>query len=227
MMRRTLFEPFKIKMVEPIRVTTPEFRQKILEQAGNNPFLLHSSDVLIDLLTDSGTGAMSDKQWAGIMIGDESYAGAKSWEHLESVVKELTGMPYVLPTHQGRAAERILYNILGGVGKVFISNTHFDTTRANIEFTGSTAIDIIYEESKDPELDLPFKGNIDIESLKQLITQYGRQKIGAVIITVTNNSAGGQPVSMRNVKDLREICNQHNLLLVIDGCRIAENAYFH
>ncbi|MBK7762577.1 MAG: tryptophanase [Bacteroidetes bacterium] len=225
-MRRTLFEPFKIKMVEPIRVTTPEFRQKILEQAGNNPFLLHSSDVLIDLLTDSGTGAMSDKQWAGIMIGDESYAGAKSWEHLESVVKELTGMPYVLPTHQGRAAERILYNILGGVGKVFISNTHFDTTRANIEFTGSTAIDIIYEESKDPELDLPFKGNIDIESLKQLITQYGRQKIGAVIITVTNNSAGGQPVSMRNVKDLREICNQHNLLLVIDGCRIAENAYF-
>ncbi len=223
---RTLTEPFKIKMVEPLRVTTEEYRNTTLKYAGYNPFLLRSQDVFIDFLTDSGTGAMSDRQWAGIMMGDESYAGARSWEHLERVVKQLTGMPYILPTHQGRAAERILYSILGGKGKVFISNTHFDTTRANIEFTGATAIDIIYDEAKDPELDLPFKGNMDLEKLQTLIQQHGKENIGAVIITVTNNSSGGQPVSMANVKALRQICNQHNLLLVIDGCRIAENAYF-
>lgn len=223
---RTLTEPFKIKMVEPLRVTTEEYRETTLKYAGYNPFLLRSQDVFIDFLTDSGTGAMSDRQWAGIMMGDESYAGARSWEHLERVVKQLTGMPYILPTHQGRAAERILYSILGGKEKVFISNTHFDTTRANIEFTGASAIDIIYDEAKDPELDLPFKGNMDLEKLKELIHQYGRENIGAVIITVTNNSSGGQPVSMANVKALRQICNEYNLLLVIDGCRVAENAYF-
>ncbi len=223
---RTLTEPFKIKMVEPLRVTTEEYRNTTLKYAGYNPFLLSSQDVFIDFLTDSGTGAMSDRQWAGIMMGDESYAGARSWEHLERVVKQLTGMPYILPTHQGRAAERILYSILGGKGKVFISNTHFDTTRANIEFTGATAIDIVYNEAKDPELDLPFKGNMDLEKLQTLIQQHGKENIGAVIITVTNNSSGGQPVSMANVKALRQICNQYNLLLVIDGCRIAENAYF-
>ncbi len=223
---RTLTEPFKIKMVEPLKVTTEEYRKDALKKAGYNPFLLRSSDVFIDLLTDSGTGAMSDKQWAGIMMGDESYAGARSWEHLEKVVKDLTGMPYILPTHQGRAAERILYGILGGKGKVFISNTHFDTTRANIEFTGATAIDIVYEEAEDPEADLPFKGNINLEKLQELIHKHGKENIAAVIITVTNNSSGGQPVSMANVVALRRICNEHGLLLVIDGCRVAENAYF-
>ena len=223
---RTLTEPFKIKMVEPLKVTTEEYRNTALKYAGYNPFLLRSQDVFIDFLTDSGTGAMSDRQWAGIMMGDESYAGARSWEHLEKVVKRLTGMPFILPTHQGRAAERILYSILGGKDKVFISNTHFDTTRANIEFTGATAVDIIYDEAKDPELDLPFKGNMDLDKLQILIQQYGKENIGAVIITVTNNSSGGQPVSMANVNALRLICNQHGLLLVIDGCRIAENAYF-
>lgn len=223
---RTLTEPFKIKMVEPLKVTTEEYRKDALKKAGYNPFLLRSSDVFIDLLTDSGTGAMSDKQWAGIMMGDESYAGARSWEHLEKVVKDLTGMPYILPTHQGRAAERILYGILGGKGKVFISNTHFDTTRANIEFTGATAIDIVYEEAEDPEADLPFKGNINLEKLQELIHKHGKENIAAVIITVTNNSSGGQPVSMANVVALRKICDEHGLLLVIDGCRIAENAYF-
>lgn len=223
---RTLTEPFKIKMVEPLKVTTEEYRKDALKKAGYNPFLLRSSDVFIDLLTDSGTGAMSDKQWAGIMMGDESYAGARSWEHLEKVVKDLTGMPYILPTHQGRAAERILYGILGGKGKVFISNTHFDTTRANIEFTGATAIDIVYEEAEDPEADLPFKGNINLEKLQELIHKHGKENIAAVIITVTNNSSGGQPVSMANVQALRKICDEYGLLLVIDGCRIAENAYF-
>lgn len=223
---RTLTEPFKIKMVEPLKVTTEEYRKEALKKAGYNTFLLRSSDVFIDLLTDSGTGAMSDKQWAGMMMGDESYAGAKSWEHLERVVKELTGMPYILPTHQGRAAERILYGILGGKGKVFISNTHFDTTRANIEYTGATAIDIVYDEAKNPEIDLPFKGNINLEKLQELILEHGKENIAAVIITVTNNSSGGQPVSMANVESLRKICNTYNIPLVIDGCRIAENAYF-
>lgn len=223
---KTLTEPFKIKMVEPLRVTTQAYREEKLKQAGYNPFLLQSEDVFIDLLTDSGTGAMSDKQWAGMMLGDESYAGARSWLHLERVVKELTGMPHILPTHQGRAAERILYTILGGKDKVFISNTHFDTTRANIENTGATAVDIVYDKAMDPQIDLPFKGNMDLDKLRSLIKKYGVENIGAVIITVTNNSAGGQPVSMANVKELREICSENKLLLVIDGCRVAENAYF-
>lgn len=224
--QRTLAEPFRIKMVEPLRITTEEYREKALKKAGYNTFLLSSSDVFIDLLTDSGTGAMSDKQWAGIMIGDESYAGARSWERLEKVVRELTGMEYILPTHQGRAAERILYSILGGPGKTFISNTHFDTTRANIEYSGATAIDVMPENSKDPEIYLPFKGNIDLAKAEKLIQEIGSEAIGAVIITVTNNSSGGQPVSMENVKELRKLCDKYNLLLVIDGCRIAENAYF-
>lgn len=223
---RTLAEPFRIKMVEPVKITTEEYRIETLKQSGYNPFLLHSSDVFIDLLTDSGTGAMSDQQWAGMMTGDESYAGARSWLHLESVVQDLTGMPHILPTHQGRAAERILYGILGGKGKVFISNTHFDTTRANIEFTGATAIDVMPEEALNPETDLPFKGNIDLVKLKELIQQHDPKSIAAIIMTVTNNSSGGQPVSMANVKAVREICNEYNLMLVIDGCRIAENSYF-
>ncbi|MFM9946290.1 MAG: tryptophanase [Bacteroidia bacterium] len=224
--QRTLAEPFRIKMVEPLKITTEEYRINTLKNAGYNPFLLKADDVFIDFLTDSGTGAMSDKQWAGIMMGDESYAGAKSWEHLEMVVMDLTGMPYILPTHQGRAAERILYGILGGKDKIFISNTHFDTTRANIEFTGATAIDVMPDEANDPCLYLPFKGNIDLIKVEKLIKHYGNKKIAAIIITVTNNSAGGQPVSMENVKALRKLCDENGLLLVIDGCRIAENSYF-
>jgi tryptophanase len=223
---RTLTEPFKIKMVEPLRITTESYRQQQLIQAGYNPFLLHSEDVFIDLLTDSGTGAMSDHQWAGMLIGDESYAGSKSFFHLQRIVQELSGMPFVLPTHQGRAAERILYSIIGGKGKVFISNTHFDTTRANIEYTGAIAIDIVYPQAKDPEIDLPFKGNIDLDQLLELIEEYRPQNIAAIIMTITNNSVGGQPVSMSNIKAVRNICNQYSIMLVIDGCRIAENAYF-
>ena len=223
---RTLAEPFRIKMVEPLKVTTEAYREEILKKIGYNPFLIRSDDVFIDLLTDSGTSAMSDHQWAGMMIGDESYAGAHSWEHFEAVVKDLSGMPYILPTHQGRAAERILYGILGGKDKVFISNTHFDTTRANIEFTGAQAFDILPPEAYDPELDLPFKGDIDTTQLRKLLKEYGASRIGAVIMTVTNNSAGGQPVSMGNIKEVRSICDEHGVLMVIDGCRVAENSYF-
>jgi len=224
--RKTLCEPFRIKAVEPLTVTTNDYRRRALEEAGFNPFLLRSVDVFIDLLTDSGTGAMSDRQWAGIMTGDESYAGARSWLRLEKTVKELTRMPFVFPTHQGRAAERILYGILGGQGKTFISNTHFDTTRANIEFTGAEAIDVMPEAAKDEEVFLPFKGNIDLLQAEELILEKGPGNIGAVIITVTNNSAGGQPVSMANVKSLRGLCDKYGVKLVIDGCRIAENAFF-
>lgn len=223
---RTLAEPFRIKMVEPLRMTTVEYRKDVLQKAGYNPFLLHSDDVYIDLLTDSGTGAMSDHQWSAMMLGDESYAGARSWEKLEHEVKDLTGMEFVLPTHQGRAAERILYGLLGGKDKVFISNTHFDTTRANIEFTGARAIDCMSEESLDPNADLPFKGNMDIEQARETILKYGKENIAAVILTVTNNSSGGQPVSMKNAQQVRALCDEFGLLFVLDGCRVAENSYF-
>lgn len=222
----TLAEPFRIKMVEPIKMTTRTYRDVTLKNAGYNPFLLSSEDVFIDLLTDSGTGAMSQAQWAGMMLGDESYAGAKSWIKLEKVVKELTGMPYVLPTHQGRAGERILYGLIGGLGKVFLSNTHFDTTRANIEFTGAKAFDLMHESSYDRESYLPFKGNIDLQKLEHSIAEHGAENIAAVILTVTNNSSGGQPVSMENALGVRRLCDQHGLRMVIDGCRVAENSYF-
>lgn len=226
MKRKTLIEPFRIKVVEPIHMTTESYRQEALKRAGYNPFLLHSDDVIVDMLTDSGTSAMSDRQWSAMMVGDESYAGARSWEKLYAEVSDLTGMPFVLPTHQGRAAERILYGILGGKGKVFLSNTHFDTTRANIEFTGAQAIDLMPEESYDSQLYLPFKGNIDLQKLRTEIERHGAENIAAVIMTVTNNSAGGQPVSMQNMREVREICDRHGILLVLDGCRIAENSYF-
>lgn len=223
---KTIFEPFRIKMVEPITVSNEKQRRKFLEKAHYNPFLLDSEQVMIDLLTDSGTSAMSADQWSGIMKGDESYAGATSWHRMEREIHDLTGMEFILPTHQGRAAERILYGHLGGKGKVFISNTHFDTTRANIEFTGATAIDIPTEEAKSPQVDAPFKGNMNIAALQELIGQHGAENIGAVILTVTNNSGGGQPVSMANAKAISEICRKHKILFVLDCCRIAENAYF-
>jgi tryptophanase len=224
--KRTLTEPFKIKMVEPLKITTEAFREQRLRDVGYNPFQLHSDDVFIDLLTDSGTGAMSDRQWAGMMIADESYAGARSWLRLEQVVKDLTGMPHILPTHQGRAAERILYSLLGGKGKVFISNTHFDTTRANIEFTGAEAIDLLPGEALDLEHDLPFKGNLDVAKARTTILQRGPANIAAIVMTITNNSSGGQPVSLANMREARALCDEFKLPLVIDGCRVAENSYF-
>ncbi|MBK7741027.1 MAG: tryptophanase [Saprospiraceae bacterium] len=223
---KTIIEPFRIKSVEPIRMSTEAERIENIHKAHFNPFLLHSSQVVIDLLTDSGTSAMSSDQWAGIMRGDESYAGAQSWEHLESEVNDLTGYPHILPTHQGRAAEKILYGYLGGKGKVFISNTHFDTTRANIEFSGAEAIDIPCAESYDHNSDYPFKGNMDTEKLDKLIVQHGAPNIGAIILTVTNNTGGGQPVSMANAKAVADICRKHGVLYIIDCCRIAENSYF-
>ncbi|MFM2017778.1 MAG: hypothetical protein RL007_1434, partial [Bacteroidota bacterium] len=197
-----------------------------LKKAHYNPFLLDSEQVMIDFLTDSGTSAMSAAQWGGMMVGDESYAGAISWHNMEREVQDLTGYQYILPTHQGRAGERILYGHLGGKGKVFISNTHFDTTRANIEFSGAVAIDIPVEEAKNPMLDHPFKGNMDVAQLDALIQKHGAENIGAVILTVTNNSGGGQPVSMKNAKTVSEICKKHNVLFILDCCRVAENAYF-
>jgi tryptophanase len=223
---KTIIEPFRIKSVEPIPVTTYEQREQFLHQAHYNPFLLKSEQVLIDFLTDSGTSAMSSHQWAAIMQADESYAGALSWDRFEKAVRDLTGMPFILPTHQGRAAERILYGHLGGKGKYFISNTHFDTTRANIEFSGASAIDIPVEYAREFDSDHPFKGNLDTDKLQELIGRYGATNISAVILTVTNNSGGGQPVSMQNAKDVSDICKKHGILFVLDACRIAENSYF-
>ncbi len=226
MKHKTIIEPFKIKSVEPLYLSTEEERRKYLEDAHYNPFLMHSSEVIIDFLTDSGTSAMSAEQWAGMMRGDESYAGSSSWLHMEKSIKELTGMDYILPTHQGRAAERIIYSYLGGEGKTFISNTHFDTTRANIEFSGAEAIDIPIPESADPKLIHPFKGNMDLNKLEWLITEKGPESIGAVILTITNNSGGGQPVSMENAKGVAEICNRNKVPFYLDCCRVAENSYF-
>ncbi|MCI0448348.1 MAG: tryptophanase [Chlorobi bacterium] len=223
---KTIIEPFKIKEVEPINVTTEEERIKHLSEAHYNPFMLKSEHVLIDFLTDSGTAAMSSRQWAAMMEGDEAYAGSRSWLKMEAVIKDLTCCEHILPTHQGRAGERILYGYLGGKGKVFISNTHFDTTRANIEFSGAEAIDIPIEEAKHPMLEHPFKGNMDVSELERLINHYGAENIGGVILTVTNNSGGGQPVSMQNAKDVSAVCKKHGVRFFLDACRIAENSYF-
>jgi tryptophanase len=226
MQSKITIEPFRIKVVEQIELTTEEQRVAYLEQAHYNPFLLPARQVIIDLLTDSGTSAMSAEQWAGIMRGDESYAGARSWERMKAEIEDLTGYPYLLPTHQGRAAEHLLYNQLGGKGKVFLSNTHFDTTRANVEFSGAKAIDIPIAEALHPTEYHPFKGNMDIDALKENIQKYGSQNIGAVILTVTNNSGGGQPASMQNAKDVAAVCKENGVLFILDACRIAENAYF-
>ncbi|MBK8310065.1 MAG: tryptophanase [Chitinophagaceae bacterium] len=223
---KTIIEPFKIKTVEAIYFTTKEERKDILEKAYYNPFSIHAKDVLIDLLTDSGTSAMSSNQWAGIMQGDESYAGSPSFFRFEESVRSITGMPLIIPTHQGRAAEKIIFTILGGKGKYFLSNTLFDTTRANIEFSGAEGIDLICDEGKHPSIPAPFKGNMDIVALQQTITKIGAENIPMVIITITNNSGGGQPVSMQNIKDVRNICTEYQIPFFIDACRFAENAYF-
>ena len=223
---KTIIEPFRIKTVEPITMSTQAQREQYLKEAHYNPFLLSSRHVIIDLLTDSGTSAMSSNQWAAIMRADESYAGARSWKRFEKSVHKLTGMPHILPTHQGRAAERILYTYIGGKGKYFFSNTHFDTTRANIEYSGATAIDIPTPEAKDYASSYPFKGNLDVAELERQIEKLGSQNIAGVILTVTNNSGGGQPVSMQNAREVSRICRQHHILFVLDCCRIAENSYF-
>jgi tryptophanase len=222
----TIIEPFKIKSVEPIYFTSKEERIEILKDAFYNPFLIHSNKVLIDLLTDSGTSAMSSNQWAGIMQGDESYAGSPSFFRFEKTVQQITGMPLVIPTHQGRASEKILFSILGGKGKYFLSNTLFDTTRANIEFSGAEGIDLLCEEGKHPSIPAPFKGNMDIDLLQKMIKEKGAKNIPLCIITVTNNSGGGQPVSMANIKAVKKICSENNIPLFIDACRFAENCYF-
>lgn len=223
---KTIIEPFRIKSVEPIRFTTKEERINILEKAGYNPFLIHADDVLIDLLTDSGTSAMSASQWAGVMEGDESYAGSRSFYKFESAVRKITGHEFIIPTHQGRASEKILFSILGGEGKFIPNNTHFDTTRANVEFTGAEAVDLLNEEGKHPEIKADFKGNMDVNKLEEFIKKVGRENIPLVMITVTNNSGGGQPVSMKNIKDVRAVCDKYELPLFLDACRFAENAYF-
>jgi tryptophanase len=223
---KTIIEPFRIKSVEPIHFTTAEQRADILKSAFFNPFLISSQDVIIDLLTDSGTSAMSSAQWAGIMMGDESYAGSPSFFRFEETVRGITGMPRVIPTHQGRASEKILFSITGGACKVFLSNTLFDTTRANIEFSGAEGIDLICPEGLHPSIPAPFKGNIDLIRLETEIGRIGADCIPMVIITVTNNSGGGQPVSMANIRSAREICRRHGIPLYIDACRFAENAWF-
>lgn len=223
---KTIIEPFKIKSIEPIRFTTAEERVNILRQAFYNPFLIHAEDVLIDLLTDSGTAAMSAKQWAGMMDGDESYAGARSFFRFEKAVKELTGLRYIIPTHQGRAAEKILFTLIGGKGKFIPNNTHFDTTRANVEFSGAVAVDFMTEEGKHPDTVAPFKGNMDTVGLENFIRETGAEHIPVCFITVTNNSGGGQPVSMENIRQTKKICSRYGIPVFLDACRFAENAYF-
>lgn len=223
---KTIIEPFKIKTVEPIRMPSEKDRVENLKKAHYNPFLLSSDEVIIDLLTDSGTSAMSARQWGGISDGDEAYAGSRSWKRMECVIKELTGFDHILPVHQGRAAERILYGAIGGSGKRFLSNTHFDTTRANIEYSGATATDIPIKEALVPGKIHPFKGNMDIAKLEEQIRETGAEKIGAVILTITNNSGGGQPVSMQNARDVSRVCREHGVLFILDACRIAENSWF-
>jgi tryptophanase len=223
---KTIIEPFRIKSVEPIYFNSKEERLKILHEAHYNVFTIASRQVLIDLLTDSGTSAMSSRQWGGIMEGDESYAGSPSFYRFEGMVKRITGMPFIIPTHQGRASEKILFSAVGGKGKYFISNTLFDTTRANIEFSGAEGIDLICPEGKDPLVPAPFKGNMNVEALEPTILEKGIANIPMVIITVTNNSGGGQPVSMANIKAVSSICKKHGIPLFIDACRFAENAYF-
>jgi tryptophanase len=223
---RTIIEPFRIKSVEPLHFTTREQRSRALTEAGWNLFGLRADDVLIDLLTDSGTGAMSTEQWAAIMRGDESYAGSRSFERFESVVRDLTGYSHVIPTHQGRAAERILFAEAVAPGQVVPNNTHFDTTRANVEAQGAEALDLACPEAADLHSMAPFKGNIDIDALERRLTELGPEKVPLVMVTITNNSGGGQPVSLANLRATRAVCDRHGIPLILDACRFAENAWF-
>jgi tryptophanase len=223
---QTIIEPFKIKTVEPIRWTTRAERERLLRAAHYNLFLLPAEDVLIDLLTDSGTGAMSTRQWAAIMEGDESYAGSKSFERFRRSVQEIFGYRHVIPTHQGRAAERILFSVMCEKGDVVPNNTHFDTTRANVEFVGAEAVDLPVREGEQLSTPYPFKGNMDVEGLERLIERVGRERVPLVMLTITNNSGGGQPASLENIRAVRAVCLKYAIPLYFDACRFAENAYF-
>lgn len=223
---KTIIEPFRIKVVEKIRMTTANEREEILRRAGFNLFQIPSEDVLIDLLTDSGTAAMSARQWAAMMDGDEAYAGSRSWYRFEETVKRLFGFKHVIPTHQGRAAERILFASTCRPGDVIPNNTHFDTTRANIEFQGARAVDLVIPEGMEPARLHPFKGNMDLDRLKRLIAETGPSRIPLVLLTITNNSGGGQPVSMQNIREVSEVAHAAGIPLYLDACRFAENAYF-
>jgi tryptophanase len=222
---RTIIEPFRIHSVEPLRLTSEAERREALAEAGYNLFNLRAADVLVDLLTDSGTGAMSRDQWAAIQHGDESYAGSPSWFVFRDAVQELFPFRHVIPTHQGRAAERILFSALGGPGKVVPNNTHFDTTRANVEATGADAVDLVIPEGKQPQSDHPFKGNMDVDALDALLAERAAD-VPVVMMTITNNSGGGQPVSMANLLAVREVCDRYGVPLFLDACRFAENAWF-
>jgi tryptophanase len=223
---RTIIEPFRIKSVEPLHHTTREQRERYLAEAGYNLFLIDARNILIDLLTDSGTSAMSTEQWAAIMRGDESYAGSESFFRLKRVVDDLTGFRHMVPAHQGRAAERILFAVTCKAGDTVPSNTHFDTTRANVEFTGARAVDLPIPEAADTQARLDFKGNMDVAALEALIAREGVAHIPLVMLTVTNNSGGGQPVSMANIEAVKAVCSRHSIPLYLDACRFAENAWF-
>lgn len=223
---KTQIEPFKIKVVEHINMTTPEQRAAYIKDAGYNPFALRSDRITIDLLTDSGTTAMSSKQWAALMDGDEAYAGSVSYYKFEDAVKNFTGFKHIIPTHQGRAAEKVLMSSIANKDSVIPNNTHFDTTRGNIEFIGATAVDLPTSEGVRPELIADFKGNMDLEKLEAVLSQYGKERIPVVLITITNNSGGGQPVSMANIRGTSELCKKYDIPFFIDCCRFAENAYF-
>jgi tryptophanase len=223
---KTIIEPFRIKSVEPIRWTTREEREKLLKAASYNQFLLEADDVLIDLLTDSGTGAMSARQWGAVMEGDESYAGSRSFIRFRDSIQDICGYRHVIPTHQGRAAERILFGVMVKKGQIVPNNTHFDTTRANLEYVGGVALDLVIPEGRQPSLRHPFKGNMDVAALDEVIRREGRTKVPLVMLTVTNNSGGGQPVSMENVRQVSAVCRKSGIPLYFDACRFAENAYF-
>jgi len=223
---RTIIEPFRVKVVEPIRMTSGEEREAYLKEVWYNLFLLRAENVIIDLLTDSGTAAMSSEQWAAMMRGDESYAGSSSFYRFESSVRDIFGFKHVIPMHQGRAAERILFSVMCKPGQIVPNSTHFDTTRANVEYTGAEALDLPIPEYHEPALFHPFKGNMDTEALRRLIGRVGPGRIPLVMLTVTSNSGGGQPVSMANMREVKDICSRYNIPLYLDACRFAENAYF-
>jgi tyrosine phenol-lyase len=223
---KTIIEPHRVKMVEPIRLTDRAERERLIEEAHYNLFLLHADDVIIDLLTDSGTSAMSSEAWGAMMRGDESYAGARSWYRFRDTVKDIFGFEQVVPTHQGRAAERILFSVMVQPGSIVPNNTHFDTTRANIEFCGGKAIDLPCPEAADFQSDAPFKGNMDTAALENLVAEHGAENIPLIMVTITNNSGGGQPVSMANIREISRIAREAGIPFYVDACRFAENAYF-